>query len=82
MIVEVSIAKEKATKMPKGSMDALREELTRRLIHSYSDLRVVVKLASNDGLSVLRAPDKDNDRERVSEVLQETWESADEWFDR
>ena len=45
MIVEVSIAKEKATKMPKGSMDALREELTRRLIHSYSDLWVVVKLA-------------------------------------
>lgn len=82
MIVEVSIAKEKAGKMPKGSMDALREELTRRLSQSYSDLRVVVKTASNDGLSVMRAPDKDTDRERVSEVLQETWESADEWFSK
>ncbi|MDI9766428.1 DinI-like family protein [Pantoea dispersa] len=80
MIVEVSIAKEKAGKMPKGSMDALREELARRLSQSYSDLRVVVKTASNDGLSVMRSPDKDTDRERVAEVLQETWESADEWF--
>ncbi|MDV3143294.1 damage-inducible protein DinI [Pantoea sp. ICBG 1758] len=80
MIVEVSIGRDKAGKMPEGSMDALREELTRRLSRSYSELRVVVKTASNDGLSVLRARDKDADRERVSEVLQETWESADEWF--
>ncbi|WP_075050739.1 DinI-like family protein [Pantoea eucrina] len=29
---------------------------------------------------MLRVRDKDADRERVSEVLQETWESADEWF--
>ena len=65
MIVEVSIAKEKAGKMPKGSMDALREELTRRLSQSYSDLRVVVKTASNDGLSVMRSPDKDTESPRV-----------------
>lgn len=80
MIVEVSIAKEKAKGMPKGSVDALREELTKRLSQNYSDLQVVVKLASNDGLSVLRSQNKDTDREFVSTVLQETWESAEDWF--
>ncbi|ADU69416.1 DinI family protein [Pantoea sp. At-9b] len=52
MIVEVKIAKEKAGKMPKGAMDALQVELTKRLSRSYPDLNVVVKTASNDGLSV------------------------------
>jgi len=80
MIVEVSIGRDKVGKMPEGSMDALQEELTRRLSRCYNELKVIVKTAGNDGLSVLRARDKDADRERVSEVLQETWESADEWF--
>ncbi|MFT4271178.1 MAG: DinI family protein [Pantoea sp.] len=80
MIVEVMIAKEKAGKMPKGAMDALREELTNRLSRSYPDLNVVVKTASNDGLSVLRSKDKEGDKEYVQGVLQETWESADDWF--
>nr|WP_310615859.1 DinI-like family protein [Pantoea cypripedii] len=80
MIVEVMIAKEKAKGMPKGAIDALREELTKRLSQSYDDLRVVVKTASNDGLSLLRAKDKEGDREIVSKVLQDAWESADDWF--
>ncbi|MDF7658290.1 DinI-like family protein [Erwiniaceae bacterium L1_54_6] len=80
MIVEVMIAKEKAKGMPKGAIDALREELTERLSRKYDDLSVVVKTASNDGLSVLRSKDKDGDKEYVQGVLQETWESADDWF--
>ncbi len=80
MIVEVTIAKEKAKGMPKGVMDALREELTKRLSRSYPDLNVVVKTASNDGLSVLRAKNKEGDKEIVSQVLQETWECAEDWF--
>ena len=80
MIVEVMIAKEKANGMPKGSIDALREELTERLSRKYDDLSVVVKTASNDGLSVLRSKDKEGDKAYVQSVLQETWESADEWF--
>ncbi|QGY29086.1 DinI-like family protein [Pantoea cypripedii] len=80
MIVEVMVAKEKAGKMPKGAMEALREELTKRLSRSYDDVSVVVKTASNDGLSLLRAKDKEGDREIVSKVLQDAWESADDWF--
>ncbi|HDK6300162.1 TPA: DinI-like family protein, partial [Klebsiella pneumoniae] len=53
MRVEISIAKEKAGKMPKGSLEALKDEMTRRVSKQYDDVEVIVKTASNDGLSVL-----------------------------
>jgi hypothetical protein len=59
MRVEISIAKEKAVKMPKGSLEALKDEMTRRVSKQYDDVEVIVKTASNDGLSVLWATDKD-----------------------
>ncbi|EPE4839027.1 DinI-like family protein, partial [Yersinia enterocolitica] len=34
--------------------------------------------AGSDGLSILRVTDAE--KERVEAILQETWESADEWF--
>ena len=80
MKVEISVSKEKAAAMPVGAIDALRQEMTKRLSGRYSDVEVIVKKASNDGLSVTRSQDKEGDREYVQEVLQEVWESADEWF--
>lgn len=80
MRVEISIAKEKAGKMPKGPMDALREEMTRRISKQYDDVEVIVKTASNDGLSVMRATDKEIAKEFVEETLKDTWETADDWF--
>lgn len=80
MRVEVSIAKEKAKAMPKGSINALTEELTKRLRSRFEDAEVIIKTASNDGLSVLRSKDKEGDKEYVQSVLQKTWESADDWF--
>ena len=59
MRVEISIAKEKAGKIPKGSIQALKEEITRRISKQYDDVEVTVKTASNDGLSVLWAADKE-----------------------
>ncbi|KEJ45448.1 dinI-like family protein [Escherichia coli 1-392-07_S4_C3] len=35
-------------------MDALKEELTRRISKRYDDVEVIVKATSNDGLSVTR----------------------------
>ena len=80
MIVEISIAKEKAKAMPNGAIDALKKEMTRRVSGRYPDTEVIVKTASNDGLSVLRAPDKDDAKKFVQDTLQNTWESADDWF--
>lgn len=45
-------------------------------------MAVIVKAASNDGLSVLRSQDKDGDKEHVQGVLQEMWESAEDWFQK
>lgn len=80
MRIEISIAKEKAKAMPKGSMEALRDEMTRRVSKRYEDVDVVVKPASNDGLSILRAADKDAAKKFVEETLQDAWENADDWF--
>ncbi|KFC09013.1 DNA-damage-inducible protein I [Trabulsiella guamensis ATCC 49490] len=80
MRVEISIAKEKAEKMPKGSMEALRIEMTRRISQRYEEVEIIVKKAGTDGLSVLRAPDKDNAKAFVQETLQDAWENADDWF--
>ncbi|OWD75435.1 DinI-like family protein, partial [Escherichia coli] len=61
---------------------ALKEELTRRISKLYDDVDVIVKSASNDGLTILRAVDKESAHEFVQETLQEAWETADDWFIR
>lgn len=82
MRIEISIAKEKISKMPKGSVEALKQEMTRRVSKRYNDVEVVVKSASNDGLSVLRSADKEDAKAFVQETLQDVWENADDWFVR
>ena len=80
MRVEISIAKEKAGKMPKGSLEALKDEMPRRVSKQYDNVEVIVKTASNDGLSVMRVADKEIAKEFVEETLQNAWETADDWF--
>ncbi|EKS6155801.1 DinI-like family protein [Salmonella enterica] len=80
MRIEISIAKEKISKMPKGSTEALKQEMTRRVSKRYDDVEVIVKSASNDGLSVFRVTDKDEAKAFVQETLQDTRENADDWF--
>ncbi|HFK2663454.1 TPA: DinI-like family protein, partial [Escherichia coli] len=60
MRIEICIAKEKFSKMPKGSVPALQQEMSRRIRKRYDDVEVIVKSASNDGLTILRAVDKEN----------------------
>ncbi|HFO6400815.1 TPA: DinI-like family protein [Escherichia coli] len=80
MRVEISIAKEKISKMPKGSVPALQQEMLRQISKRYDDVEVIVKSASNDGLTILRAVDKESAQEFVQETLQNVWETADDWF--
>ncbi|MDZ4880218.1 DinI-like family protein [Escherichia coli] len=82
MRVEICIAKEKISKMPKGSVSALQQEMLRRISKRYDNVEVIVKSASNDGLTILRAVDKESAHEFVVETLQEVWETADDWFIR
>ncbi|HBN0073307.1 TPA: DinI-like family protein [Escherichia coli] len=80
MRIEICIAKEKISKMPKGSVPALQQEMLRRISKRYDDVDVIVRAASNDGLTILRAVDKESALEFVQETLQEVWQTADDWF--
>jgi DNA-damage-inducible protein I len=76
MRVEVTIDKTK--QLPPGAVEAFRAEFEKRLTRDYPDAKFSVRRAGNDGMSVLGgSPD---DREAIDMMLQETWESADDWF--
>ncbi|KNC88560.1 DNA damage-inducible protein I [Trabulsiella odontotermitis] len=78
MRIEVTIAK--TTPLPAGALDALAGELSRRINDHYPDAggNVTVRYAASNNLSVFGGIKEDKDR--ISEILQETWESADDWF--
>ncbi len=76
MRVEVTI--ERTKKLPDGAMSALESELSKRLNHQFSGCRLAVRRAATDSLSVMGG-DKDQ-KKAVETILQETWESADDWF--
>ncbi|EAZ2929441.1 DNA damage-inducible protein I [Salmonella enterica] len=78
MRIEVTIAK--TSPLPAGAIDALAGELSRCISHHFPENldNVTVRYAAANNLSVIGASKED--KERVSEILQETWESADDWF--
>ncbi|HFD3888227.1 TPA: DinI-like family protein [Serratia marcescens] len=76
MKVELVIQKNK--ELPAGAVAAIEQEFQKRLLKSYPDCRVAVRLGAQDNLSVLGA--EKGSKERVENILQETWESADDWF--
>ncbi|HCM6214469.1 TPA: DNA damage-inducible protein I [Klebsiella oxytoca] len=80
MRIEVSIAK--STALPNGALDALNNELSRRIEQQFpsTSSQVTVRYAANNNLSVIGGLKEDKDR--ISEILQETRESADDWFVR
>ena len=78
MRIEVTIAK--TTVLPAGALDALAGELSRRIDENFPDNEnpVTVRYSTANNLSVIGGAKED--KERISEILQETWESADDWF--
>ncbi|EAA2148573.1 TPA: DinI-like family protein [Salmonella enterica] len=76
MKIELTIDRTK--KLPEGAEAALEKELLKRLNDQYEGCSLVIRRAGSDGLSVYGA-EKD-DKKKVEKILQETWESADDWF--
>ncbi len=74
--VEVTIDRKK--KLPESVAPALATELNSRLQRKFPGVRATVRLAGMDGLSVRGGTDED--RAAIEEILQETWEGADDWF--
>ncbi|HBM7636599.1 DNA damage-inducible protein I [Enterobacter cloacae] len=76
MKVELTIDRTK--KLPDGAVPALEKELLKRLHNRFDNCSLVIRRAGTDGLSVVGA-EKDA-KKTIEEILQETWESADDWF--
>ncbi|EGT0647629.1 DinI-like family protein [Citrobacter braakii] len=76
MKVEITIDRTK--ELPKGAVPALEKQLLRRISLDYSDCKLTIRRTGFDGLSVIGCEKSDN--KRTEEILQETRESADEWF--
>lgn len=76
MKVEITIDRKK--KLPDGAEPALEAELLRRLNQKYDNCKLTIRRAGADGLSVFGG--MAGDKETIEEILQETWESADDWF--
>lgn len=77
LYVEVTIDKKK--QLPAGAASALTIELNKRLQRKFSDIEATVRMAGMDGLSVRNGTPAD--REVIEEILQETWEGAEDWFE-
>ena len=76
MKVELTIDRTK--KLPDGAVPALEKELLKRLNNQYENCSLIIRRAGSDGLSVFGG-DKD-DKNKIEKILQDTWESADDWF--
>lgn len=76
MKVEITIDRTK--ELPKGAIPALEKELVHRIGQNYTDCKLTICRAGFDGLSIIGG--EKSDKTRIEELLQETWESADEWF--
>lgn len=77
MRVDVTI--DRIKKLPNGAVSALQTELFKRLSQHYDNCTLTIRRASSDGLSV--SGGEKNDKQLIEEILQETWESADDWFE-
>ena len=76
--MHVELLIDKTKQLPAGAVDAFKVEFGKRLERNYPGATFGVRRAGNDGMSVLGgSPD---DREAIDILLQDTWESADDWF--
>ncbi|MEN5015975.1 DNA damage-inducible protein I [Erwinia sp. Eh17-17] len=78
MRIEVTVAK--TTSLPAGAIDALTQELSKRIDKQFPDgsNTISVRYAGANNLTVMGGGKEAKDR--ISDILQETWESADDWF--
>ena len=76
MKVELTIDRTK--ELPEGAVPALERELLKRIQSQFDECSLIVRRAGSDGLSVYGG--EKEAKKTVEEILQQTWESADDWF--
>ncbi|MEP8771188.1 MULTISPECIES: DinI-like family protein [Enterobacter] len=76
MKVELTIDRTK--ELPKGAVPALEKELLKRLQNQFDECSLVIRRTNSDGISVYGG--EKEAKKKIEEILQQTWESADDWF--
>lgn len=76
MKVELTIDRTK--ELPKGVVPALEKDCLKRLQNQFKECDLVIRRAGSDGL-IVYGREKEF-KKKVEEILQQTWESADDWF--
>lgn len=76
MKVELTIDRTK--ELPEGAVPALERELLKRFRSQFEESSLIVRRGGSDGLSVYGG--EKEAKKKVEEILQHTWESADDWF--
>ncbi|HDR2619013.1 TPA: DinI-like family protein [Enterobacter asburiae] len=76
MKVELTI--DRIKELPEGAVPALERELLKRIQSQFGNCSLIVRRAGSDGLSVYGG--EKETKKKVEEILQQTWESADDWF--
>lgn len=77
-MMKVELTIDQTKKLPDGALPALENELLKRLQNQFDKCNLAIRRAGSDGLSVYRG---ETEAEKTVEgILQDTWESADDWF--
>ncbi|AJA96663.1 DinI-like family protein [Klebsiella quasipneumoniae subsp. quasipneumoniae] len=76
MKVEIAIDRKKP--LPDGAVWALEKELLRRLNQNFNSCSLIIRRTGTDSLSLFGG--MDGDKKRMEQILQESWESTDDWF--
>jgi len=75
-IMKVELTIDCTKELPKAAVPALEKELLKRLQNQFDDCSLVIRRAGSDGLSVYGG--EKEVKKTVEEILQKTWESADD----
>ncbi len=76
--MHVELLIDKTKQLPAGAVEAFKTEFEKKLTRDYPDATFSVRRAGNDGMSVMGG--SPHDKEVIDVMLQDTWESADDWF--
>jgi len=77
-LMKVELTIDRTKELPEGAVPALERELLKRLQSQFDECNLIVRRAGSDGLSVYGG--EKEAKKKVEEILQQTWESADDWF--
>lgn len=76
MILHIII--DKKQKLPNGTLEALQQEASRRLLTRWPALTIDVIRGQRNDVEVKRTTDEE--RDAILEVVQEVWEDPDSWM--